>query len=76
MRVLNQLDRRAHRLGFVDVKLFSVSALFAGFWVAKVFPEVLSLSAWWYVALCAALAVHPLIVLLGLSGRRATTEAS
>jgi len=69
MGVLSVWDRRAHRLGIVDVKLFAVSALFAGLVIAKVFPEVLSVNVWALVGLCVALALHPLVVLFRRDGR-------
>ncbi len=75
MAVLNELNRRAHRFGIVDVKLASVSALFAGLLVAKLFPELLTASAWWYVLLAVACAFHPLLVLFARDGKNATTEA-
>ena len=76
MRVLNELDRRAHRLGFVGVKLSSASALFAGFWVAQLFPDVLSVNVWWYVILSITLAIHPLIVVLSPDRGGVTTEGA
>jgi hypothetical protein len=69
MGALSEWDRRAHRLGIVDVKLFAVSALFAGFVVAKLFPEVLSVNVWAWVVLCVAVALHPLVVLLRRNDR-------
>jgi len=68
MRSLDELDRRAHRMGIVDVKLSAVSALFAGFVVAKLFPRVLSLHVWLYILFFVAFAVHPLIVLFYRNG--------
>ncbi len=69
MDALREWDRRAHRLGIVDVKLFAVSALFAGLLIAKLFPEVLSLNVWALVVLCVVLALHPLVVLFRRNGR-------
>ncbi len=69
MRALYELDRRAHRMGLIGVKLSSVSALFAGFAIAKLFPEVLSVNVWWFILICIALAVHPLMVFFRHDGR-------
>ncbi len=74
MTLLSELNSRSSRLGFLGVKLASVSAFFAGLVVAKLFPDVLSPSVWWYVLLAVACALHPVLVLFG-SGRQATPEA-
>ena len=75
MSMLNKLNRRAHRLGIIDVKLASVSMLFAGLAIAKLFPELLTVSAWWYVVLAVASAFHPLLVLFIRDKKSVTTDA-
>jgi hypothetical protein len=45
-------------MGLIGVKLSSVSALFAGFAIAKLFPEVLSVNVWWFILICIGLVVH------------------
>jgi hypothetical protein len=69
MSLYESFDERARRLGIVDTKLFAVSALFAGFVIAKLFPEVLSVNVWALVVLCVAVALHPLVVLFRRNGR-------
>jgi len=63
MGTLSELNRRAHRMGIIDVKLFAVSALFLGLLIAKLFPDVLALNSWLLALLSIASAVHPLMVL-------------
>lgn len=69
MDALREWDRRAHRLGIVDVKLFAVSALFAGLLIGKLYPAVLSVNVWALAVLCVVLALHPLVVLFRRNGR-------
>ena len=64
MSLLNELNSQVNRLGFVDVKLLTVSAFFGGLVVAKLAPELLGLSAWWFVLLAVACAFHPFVLLL------------
>ena len=71
MSLLNDLKRQVNRLGFVDLKLLTVCAFFSGLVVALA-PELLRLSAWWFVLLAIACAVHPFLLLLGRDGRGTT----
>ena len=61
MSLWEEFDARARRFGIVDLKLAQAAAFFFALILAKVFPELLSLSIWWYVAICAACAVKPAI---------------
>jgi hypothetical protein len=61
MLLWEYFDARARRFGIVDLKLAQAAAFFLALILAKVFPELLSLSVWWYVAICVACAIKPVI---------------
>ena len=56
MTLWEEFDSRARRFGIVDLKLAQAAAFFCALILAKAIPEILSLSIWWYVAICVACA--------------------
>lgn len=64
MSVLQALNGTVGRLGFLEVKLLTVSAFVGGLLVAKLFPDVLTGHLWWYAAAAVAFALHPMRRLL------------
>jgi hypothetical protein len=64
MTVLEGLNKQVGRLGFLDVKLLTISAFVAGLLAAKLFPAAIMADAGWYVLLAFACASHPMLLLL------------
>ncbi len=62
MNLWLELDRRFHRLGLVDTKLAQAGTFCVALVVAKVFPALLSISVWWFVAAAVACAAKPMTV--------------
>jgi hypothetical protein len=61
MTLWEEFDARARRFGIVDLKLAQAAAFFLALILAKGAPALLSISVWWYVALCVACAIKPAI---------------
>jgi hypothetical protein len=58
-------DRRARRLGILDTKLAQGGAIFLTLTVAKLIPEILDISVWWFVTLAVLCAIKPFISFFG-----------
>ncbi|MGB5659803.1 MAG: hypothetical protein WBO54_10015 [Thermoanaerobaculia bacterium] len=65
MMFWEDMDRRARRLGILDTKLAQGAAVFFALTVVKLFPEVLTLSIWWFVGLSVACAIRPVVTFFG-----------
>ena len=65
MSLLEYFDSRARRLGIVDTKLVQGAAVFFALVIVKLVPEILDVSVWWFVGLCIACAVRPVLVFFG-----------
>jgi hypothetical protein len=76
MSVLEQLNNRVSRLGFVNVKLLTGAAFLTGLLVGKLLPAVLTADIGWYVLLAFACASHPMRLLLtrSVSGAASNRE--
>ena len=61
MTLWEEFDSRARRFGIVDLKLAQAAAFFLALILVNVVPALLSISVWWYVALCVACAIKPTI---------------
>ena len=57
----NYFDKRARRLGILDTKLAQASAICFAFVIAKLVPEIMELSTWWFVLAAILCAIKPLI---------------
>ena len=69
-------DSRARRLGIVDTKLALGAAMFLALTIAKLVPEILSVSVWWFVVLWIGLGVRPLLVYFGSGPRERRSSGS
>jgi hypothetical protein len=65
MSLLEYFDSRARRLGIVDTKLVQGAAIFFALVIVKLVPELLNLNVWWFVGLCVACAIKPVLVFFG-----------
>ncbi len=65
MSLLSGMDARIKRFGVLDVKLAQGAAIFLALIIVKLFPQIMSLSIWWFVVLCVLCAVRPLQLFFG-----------
>ena len=55
-------NRKVQRLTIVDLKLVQVASMALILIVVKLFPQVMSLSIWWFVALLIICGLRPVYV--------------
>ena len=58
-------DKRARRLGILDTKLAQAAAFFFALAIAKLFPQIMTASIWWFVLLAVLCVVKPAITFFG-----------
>ena len=61
MTIWEYFDRRARRLGILDVKLAQAAAIFFALFVAKLIPQIMKVNIWWFVLLAVLCAIKPFI---------------
>ncbi len=59
MGILEDMDQRAKKLGIIDIKLAQMAAAFSGLVIAKLIPQIMDLSIWWFVGLLVICAIKP-----------------
>jgi len=59
MGLFEELDRRVRKFSFVDVKLAQGAAMFGALIIAKIIPDIMDLSIWWFVAMLFICAIRP-----------------
>ena len=64
MGLLEELDRRVRKFSFIDVKLAQGAAMFGALIIAKIIPDIMDLSIWWFIALLIICAMKPAAVFL------------
>ena len=62
MGLLEELDRRVRKFSFIDVKLAQGAAMFGALIIAKVIPDIMDLSIWWFIILLVVCAIKPFYV--------------
>ena len=62
MSLWEYFDSRARRFGIVDTKLALGAAMFLALIIAKLVPEILNVSVWWFVILWIAFGARPMVV--------------
>jgi len=62
MGFLEDLTRRVRRLDIFDVKLAQGAAMFFTLIIAKLIPDIMTISIWWFVALLVLCAAKPFYV--------------
>jgi len=66
MGLLEDLNRRVRKFDFVDVKLAQFCAFFLAFVIAKIIPDIMNLSIWWFIVLLVLCAIKPFCVFWNL----------
>ena len=69
MKLWTYFDDRAKRLGLMDTKLAQGAAMCLAVVIIKIFPGILSVSGWWFVAAAALCAIKPMITFFGSDPR-------
>ena len=59
MGMMENLNRRAGKLGIIDLKLAQSAACFFALIIAKLIPQIMSISIWWFVGLGILCALKP-----------------
>ena len=59
MGLLEDMDQRAKKLGFIDLLLALCSAAFFALFIAKLIPQIMGISIWWFIALSALCTAKP-----------------
>lgn len=68
MTLSQDIDNRIRRWGIVDTKLAQASAFFFALVLAKLLPDLLAVSLWWYVVLAVGCALKPTLDFFRRSG--------
>ncbi|UCF66815.1 MAG: hypothetical protein JSV80_13665 [Acidobacteriota bacterium] len=64
------MDERARRLGILDTKLAQGAAIFFALVIVKLFPQIMTLSIWWFVGLTVICAIKPVMTFFGEGGQQ------
>ncbi len=64
MLFIEFFNKRLKRIGLLDIKLAQTAALFVGVIVAKLIPQVQSVSIWWLAGLALLFWARPVWVVL------------
>ncbi len=62
MGLLEDMDKRVKKFSLIDVKLAQGAAMFVALIVAKLIPQIMDLSIWWFVLLLVICAIRPVYV--------------
>jgi hypothetical protein len=62
MQILDDMTKRVTRFDIVDVKLAQGAAMFLALAVAKLIPQIMDISIWWFRGLLVACAAKPFYV--------------
>ena len=62
MGLIDNLNQRAKRFSIFDVKLIQCIAMFFALIIAKLVPEVMTVSIWWFVGLLILFSAKPFYV--------------
>ena len=63
-------DSRARRFGIIETKLALGAAMFLALIIVKLVPQILTVSGWWFVGLCIAFGIWPMLVFFGGASER------
>ena len=59
MSVIDYWNRKVKKFTIFDVKLIQGAAMALALIIVKVFPQIMSLSIWWFVAFAVVCALRP-----------------
>jgi len=66
MGLLEDMTRRVRRFDIIDVKLAQMCAFFLALVIAKLIPDIMDISIWWFVVLLTVCAIKPFCVFWNL----------
>ena len=66
MVLLEDLNRRVSKFDFVDVKLAQFCAFFLALVIAKIIPDIMDISIWWFIVLLILCTIKPFCVFWNL----------
>ena len=64
MKIWDDMDQRVKRFGLLETKLAQGAAMGFVLIIVKIFPCIMDLSIWWFVAFTVVCAIRPLVVFL------------
>jgi hypothetical protein len=62
MGLLEEMTQRVKKFDIIDVKLAQVVAMFLALIIAKLIPDIMDVSIWWFVVLLIICAIKPFYV--------------
>ena len=62
--VIDNMNLRVRNYSILDIKLSQLAAVFLALVIVKIFPVIMELSIWWFIALLALCTIKPLVVFL------------
>ena len=62
MGLLEDMTRRGRKFDIIDVNLAQGAAMFVALIIAKLIPQIMDLSIWWFVVLLVICAIRPVYV--------------
>jgi len=62
MEFLEDMDQRVKKFGIVDMKLAQGAAMFFALIIAKLVPQIMEVSVWWFVVVLIGCAIRPVYV--------------
>lgn len=62
MGLFNWMDERVKRFGIWEMKLSQAAAMCFAFIIAKLVPQIMTVSVWWFVLLAVLCAIRPISV--------------
>jgi hypothetical protein len=64
MSFFSEMNARVKRFGIVDLKLAQFIGIFAALIIAKLVPQIMDISIWWFIILLVLVSIRPLYILL------------
>jgi len=59
MGLLEAMNQRVKKFSLIDIKLAQGAAMFFALIIAKIIPDIMDLSIWWFVGLLIVCAIKP-----------------
>lgn len=60
MEILEKMNKRVRRFSIVDLKLALGSTMFLALILAKLFPQIMTISIWWFAVFWLLCGIKPL----------------
>ena len=62
MGLLEDMNKRVKKFDLIDIKLAQGAAMFFALIVAKLIPQIMDLSIWWFIGLAVICTIKPFYV--------------